>query len=78
MVIQVRPSDIYIGFTGEQVDKFITDNSYVVVDFRIVKNGETVLFFNSGKLSIGEATVKYVVYPRLILKNVPNNPWYWE
>jgi len=80
MTVSVKPSEIYRNISPETIEEYLSENGYKIVGFRIVKEGDTILFYSGGDLAVGSAKVEYAGYPRFILdrKDSTHLMDYWE
>lgn len=80
MVCIVKPSEIYLDKTKEDIAAFLAAKDCRIVTFRMVRSRDLVLFYNSGNLSIGIADIKYAGYPRFILESIDDTKIeaFWE
>lgn len=70
MKIEVKPSDIYRGVCPSMIEDYLLRCRFRVVTFRMVQDGDIVLFYNNKKLNIGVAKVQNAGYPRFIVESI--------
>lgn len=70
MTATIKPSEVYVGISKQQIKQFLCSQRLKVIDFRIVRTSDLVLFYNSGKLNAGLANPQFAGYIRYIVAAV--------
>ena len=67
--LPIRPSEVYTGFTREQVREYLKREGWRVVGFRQLRDGDHFLHVTELRVSVWHSTYR-VLNPLLILERV--------